>query len=204
VALLALPTSALSQEKARGLDDDFEVDEPSPNLALGPTPRGALISSFGLGWLRSDLVAHVGLGYWLDLTARADSMLLYKGMNAQNGIYGGIRVSPFEGLFRLSLGLEAGEVFIPVEHATKSRTLLRGEVASGVQLERFTVFGRLALQRSRADTVFENRWASETEAGVGLEGRVGRKLLLGAEVYGWGQPKQTTLFQWRLRVGWVN
>jgi len=202
LALLALPAAALSQEK--GFDDDFELDEPLPSLALGPTPRGGLIAALGVGWLKSDAVAHVGLGAWIDLTVRADSMALYDGLGAQNGIYGGLRVSPFsEGIFRLTLGVEAGEVFIPVSNATKTHTLFRGEVVTGVQLDPVTVYARLSLQGARADSVFEQRWATETEAGFGVEGHVAKRLLLGAEAYGWAREKTSTLFQWRLRVGWA-
>jgi hypothetical protein len=178
---------------AEGPDDDFDVREQPPSVALGPAPRGGVIVSAGLGWLRSDLTIQLGLGSWLDLVLRGDAMVLYDGFNAQNTFYGGFRVSPFnEGIARLTLALEAGEIFVPVHSGAKTVPVVRGEISAGMVLRGLS--GKSAYD--------DDHWSSDTEAGLGVEGHVRRRLVLGAEVFAWSRPDADTLWQWRLRVGW--
>lgn len=201
-ALLALPLPALSQGGPPV--DDFEVEEPSPGLAVGATPRGRMVVALDAGWLRTGVQGRLGLGYWLDFEFRGDAMLLYRGFNAQNAIALGLRVTPLgDGLFRVSGKFEAGETYVPLGAASKTSTFMRGELVAGVHLEPVTVYGRFSGRGARADSPFERRWASDTEAGVGVEAQLGKKLLLGAEGFGWARPQTTTIFQWRLRVGWI-
>ncbi|MFO0585088.1 MAG: hypothetical protein U0229_22655 [Anaeromyxobacter sp.] len=200
-ALLALPLPALPQSPPV---DDFEVEEPSPGIAVGAAPRGRMVAALDAGWLRTGVQGRLGLGYWLDFEFRGDSMLLYRGLNAQNAIALGLRVTPLsDGLFRLSGTFEAGETYVPLGAGSKTSTFLRGELAVGAHLEPVTIYGRLSARGARADSPFEKRWASDTEAGVGVEARLGKRLLLGVEGFGWARPQTTTIFQWRLRVGWI-
>jgi hypothetical protein len=185
-------------------DEDFDAEESVPSLALGPVPRGHMVAGLDVGWLRSDLQAQLGLGYWIDITFRAESMTLYQGFNAQNSVQAGARISPFsEGLFRLSFALEGGEVFAPVSGGTKSFPLVRGEVSTGLVLEALTLYGRVALRGAASDSVFVNRWAQDTEAGIGLEAHAAKRLVLGVEGFAWGRQRSETLWQWRIRVGWA-
>ena len=193
-----------SAEPKVPFDEDFEGDEAPPSLALGPSPRGHMVAGVGVGWLRSEVQAQLGLGYWIDITFRGDSMTLYQGFNAQNSVQAGVRVSPFsEGLFRLSFALEGGEVFAPISGAMKTFPVVRGEVASGLVLEPVTLYGRVSLRGAPSDSVFDDRWAQDTEAGIGLEGHVAKRLILGIEGFAWARQRTDTLWQWRIRVGWA-
>lgn len=189
---------------AEGPDDDFDPHVQPPSVALGPAPRGGVVMSAGVGWLRSDVTIQLGLGAWLDLVLRGDAMLLYDGFNAQNTFYGGLRVSPFdEGFARLTLTLEGGEIFIPVVAGSKTVPVVRGEVAAGLVLDPVTVYGRVALRGLSGKSAYDDdSWSSDTEAGLGVEGHVSRRLVIGAEVFAWSRPEADTLWQWRLRVGW--
>jgi hypothetical protein len=201
---LAAPVVAAGGPKPAPLDEDFEAEAPVPSLAVGPVRRGGLVTGLAVGWLRSEAVAQVGLGYWLDLSFRAESMTLYQGFDAQNAVYAGARVSPLsEGTVRLSVLAEAGMVFAPISGATKSFSVLRGELAAGLAFQPVTVYARLALRGAGGDSLFVERRAFDTEAGLGVEGHLSRKLVVGAEAYWWAREQSDTLWQWRIRVGWA-
>ncbi|HEX9289700.1 MAG TPA: hypothetical protein VF904_09255 [Anaeromyxobacteraceae bacterium] len=185
--------------------DEFEEAPSGRSLAFGPVPVGETNLSLDVGWLRSGLRADIGAGFDFDLVIRLDSFLLQDGFGGQTGGYAGIRVSPLEdGLFRVALSFEVGEVIIPQRVGSIDSFVLRGDVAAGISLDPYGVaYARVALRGQRAGGYGYTSWGRDEEAGVGYEVRVANKVLLGAEAYTWARPKLPALPEWRLRVGYA-
>ncbi|WP_242343149.1 hypothetical protein [Anaeromyxobacter terrae] len=184
-----------------GDDRDFEPEVPARSLALGPVGRGDLLVSLDLGWLRSGLRADLGLGSWIDLTLRADTLLLYDRFRGQSGIYAGVRASPTsQGLFRASAELSVGQVFVPGDATMANLTAFRGSATAGLVLDLATLYGRADIRWVSNLKPAGPGWTRDAELGAGVERAFGR-FVVGAEGFVWARPGLSGLGQWRVRVG---
>ncbi|WP_242360345.1 hypothetical protein [Anaeromyxobacter sp. SG17] len=197
------PPPASGETYVTGDDRDFEPEVPARSLALGPVPRGGMIASLDLGWLRSGLRADIGLASWLNLVLRADSLLLYERFGGQNGIYAGLRTSfTPQGTVRGSAELTVGQIFVPADVATANLTAIRGSVAAGLVLDWATFYGRADVRWLSGTQRAGPGWVHDAELGVGVERAIGR-FILGAEGFVWARPGLSKLGQWRLRAGFA-
>ncbi|ABS28559.1 hypothetical protein [Anaeromyxobacter sp. Fw109-5] len=186
-----------------GDDADFEPERPRHSLALGPVGRGDMIASLDVGWLRSAVRADLGLGSWLDLVLRFDTLLLYEGFGGQNGIHVGVRASPAAtGLLRAGVELTLGQLFVPGDVSMANLTALRGSATAGLVLDWATFYARGDIRWLSSLEPSGAGWARDHELGAGIERGLGR-FILGAEAYLWSRPGLSTLGQWRLRVGYA-
>jgi len=203
--LIAVPVVSLAGQEPSPLDVPFEEETGTPSVAVGPAGSGGILFGADVGWLTSSLQAHLGLTSWLDIMGRFEAMPLYEGLQAQNGVLIGLRVSPERGTFRYSVGVAAGRVFVPYGSSTAWLTTVRGETAVGLVLGRWTPYARAEVRGLQSDNLFARRWEWDGQVGAGLESNwLSRgQLILGGEVYGWVRPGSGSLFQWRLRVGWA-
>jgi len=185
--------------------EEFEEAPSGRSLAFGPVPIGETNLSLDVGWLRSGLRADIGAGFDVDLVIRVDSFLLHDGFAGQTGGYAGIRVSPLEeGLFRVSVSFEVGEVIIPQRIGSVDSFVLRGDVVAGISFDPYGLaYARVALRGQRAGGYGYEAWGRDEEAGVGYEVRIANKVLLGVEAYTWARPRLSGLPEWRLRVGYA-
>jgi hypothetical protein len=185
--------------------DEFEEAPSGRSLAFGPVPVGETNLSLDVGWLRSGLRADIGAGFGVDLVIRVDTFLLQEGFAGQTGGYVGLRASPFEeGLFRLSLSFEVGEVIIPQRIGSVDSFVLRGDLVGGISFDTYGIlYARVAFRGQHAGGYGYQAWGTDEEAGLGYELRVASKVLLGAEAFSWARPRLSGLPQWRLRVGYA-
>jgi hypothetical protein len=204
--LLALPAAALAgpQQDPFG-DEAFEPDRGKPSLAVGPAGAGGIVFGLDVGWLTSGVQAHLGLTGWLDLMFRLEAMPLYQGLNAQNGLDLGLRVSPDSGTFRFAGQVSAGRLFVPFGAGTAWLTTVRGEASVGMVVGRFLPYARAEFRGVQSDNQFARRWDFDGAFGAGLETTwlARQQLILGGELYTWVRPGTPPLFQWRLRVGYA-
>jgi len=185
-----------------GDDGDFEP-ELRPSIALGPVGRGDLVASLDLGWLRSGVRADLGLGWWVDLVLRADTLLLYEQFGGHSGIHLGVRLSPVsQGLIRGGAELSVGQVFAPGENTVTNLTALRASATVGVVLDLGTLYGRGDLRWLSSMESSGSGWVRDGEVGLGVERAFGR-LIIGAEGYVWTRPELSSLGQWRVRAGFA-
>lgn len=200
LALTAL-LAALAAAPAADPDDDFEPAR-TRSLALGPLPAGSPLLSADVGWLRSGLRLDLGLVGAVDLVLRGEAMLLYDGLDAQNGAHLGLRFTPIsEGAFRVGVELTAGQLILAGRAETVTRTALRGELVLGTLLDLGNVYARLAVRGLDPD-VDGLGWTRDEELGLGVERALGR-FVVGAEGFVWARPRHGGLGQWRIRVGFA-
>ena len=197
------PPPGEEETYVKGEAAEFEPERPRHSLALGPVGRGDMIVSLDLGWLRSAVRADLGLGSWLDLVLRFDTLMLYEGFGGQNGLHVGVRASPTStGLFRGGVELTVGQVFVPGDVSMANLTALRGSATAGLVLDWATFYARGDIRWLSNLEPSGAGWARDQELGAGVERGLGR-FILGAEVYLWSRPDLSTLGQWRLRVGFA-
>jgi hypothetical protein len=197
------PAPGEEETFVKGEGAEFEPERPRHSLALGPVGRGDMIASLDLGWLRSAVRADLGLGSWLDLVLRFDTLMLYEGFGGQNGLHLGVRASPAStGLFRASVELTVGQLFVPGDVSMANLTALRGAATAGLVLDWATFYARGDIRWLSNLEPSGAGWARDQELGAGIERGLGR-FILGAEAYLWSRPGLSTLGQWRLRVGYA-
>jgi hypothetical protein len=195
------PPAEPGETYVTGDDRDFEPEARAPSIALGPVGRGDLVGSLELGWLRSGVRADLGLGGWVDLVMRADTLLLYERFGGHSGIHLGVRVSPVsQGLIRAGAELSVGQVFAPGENTVTNLTALRASGTVGVVLDLATIYGRGDIRWMSSMKPRGPGWVRDGELGLGVERAFGR-LIVGGEGYVWTRPGLSRLGQWRLRVG---
>lgn len=200
-ACLILLLAAGAAGAAEPPDPDFDEDVPIPSIALGPVERGRPFVAADVGWLRSGLRFHLGLGAGLDLFLSTDAMLLYQGLSGQNGIHAGLRFTWTEGFFRTAVEASAGKVFQPLDAGLQAVTTVSGAVTAGAVLDLVTVYGRAELRgMGGEDLPARPDFQREVELGLGVE-RGFRRLVLGAEVFVLSRPGHGGLGEWRLRAG---
>jgi hypothetical protein len=184
------------------LDDDFEEERPRPSLALGPAARGKVVLSVDLGWIRSGVRADLGIARWIDLVLRLDTLLLYEGFRGPSSVNAGVRLTPVsDGLFRASIDLLVGQVFIPGEVVVSNLTAVRGDALAGAALPWATVYARIGV-RGLSGGDSDAGWTRDSELGFGVERAFGR-IIAGVEGFVWARPGLSGLGQWRLRVGYA-
>jgi hypothetical protein len=170
-------------------------------MAVGPARTGRPTLSLDVGWLRSGLRFDLGLAHRLDLVARVDTMLLYDGVSGQNGGSLGLRATPFLwNRARLSAEGTLGQIFAPTDAWRGTFTVLRGELAAGVNAGPALLSVRGAVRALRVTAYAGTVWTHDEEAGAGVEARRGR-WMAGAEAYALARPNLDTLLQWRVRLG---
>ena len=202
----AAAPSPPSAAKKPGVDAEFEPERPPASIALGPNGRGDVTLSRDVGWLRSGLCANLGLGSWIELVLRGDTLLLYRGFGGQSGIHAGVRLMPLSlGALRAGVELTIGQLFTPDTTTMSSLTTVRGEVLAGALLDWAAFYGRFAL-RGIAGGSSNNSpgWTRDEEVGVGVERTFRKRFILGAEAYWWARPGLSTLGQWRIRLGYAR
>jgi hypothetical protein len=203
--LLLAPAAALAGPERDPFDEAFEPDTGVPSLALGPAGAGGIILGLDVGWLTSGVQAHLGLASWLEIMMRLEAMPLYQGLDAQNGVQLGLRLSPESGTFRFAGEVSAGRLFVPFGSGTAWLTTARGEASVGVLLGSLLPYLRAEFRGVQSDNLFARRWEWDGAVGLGVETTwlSRQQLILGGEVYSWIRPGTTSLLQWRLRVGYA-
>ncbi len=198
----AAPPNALAAAEPR--DPDFEPDEPLHSLALGPAPSGRAVLSMDVGWPRSGVRLDIGVARLVSLILSADTMLLYRGLDAETGVHAGVRVTPIsDGAFRLSVEASAGQIFVPVRAGSEVLTQVRGDLLAGVSFDPVTVYARFGLIGEKGrDVPGRPTFLRQEEIGAGVE-TAWRRYVFGAEAFAWARPGHAGLTQWRLRAGIV-
>lgn len=197
----ASPPAGEAKQDDLDFDSDFD-DRATPSIALGPVTSGDVLLSVDVGWLRSGLRADLGVARWLDLVLRVDTLLLYERFRGPTSVNLGARVSPVSsGVFRASIDLSVGQVFIPGDVVVENMTAVRGDAIAGAVLPWATLYARVGL-RGLSGGSADAGWTRDSEFGLGAERTFGR-LIVGAEGFVWSRPSLTGLGQWRIRVGYA-
>jgi hypothetical protein len=114
----------------------------------------------------------------------------------------GVRLSPVSaGVFRASIDLSVGQVFVPGEVVVATMTTVRGDAIAGAALPWATLYARLGM-RGLSDAGSDAGWTRDAEVGFGVE-RSFRRLIVGAEGFVWSRPSLSGTGQWRIRVGYA-
>jgi hypothetical protein len=185
-------------------DEDFEPEAGRPSIALGPARRGDALLSFRLGWLRSGVRAELGLGANIGIFVDADTLLLYEGFRGPSGVHLGLRATPLDGSFRLTVEGSIGEIFAPRSTSNANTTALRLGGAAGVVTDWATVYARAALRGSASAFASDAGWTRDEEFGLGVERPLLRRIVVGAEAYLWSRPGLSSLGQWIIRIGYAR